>query len=177
MTPPTCRQHPGGPRRDPHRLPPRHARRSAPLARLHQHHREHEWHPSAGFVATFNAGRMPSRRWAGPPPQCSKPPEAFGASRPKSKSRACAAPWQPISTGTQPVVTLNDTPSSHNLEIRPDYSDRERSDQSAHQINDLVVSQTVNGRILPLNSDDWRTVAPVEQVSTRRGKFLPADRR
>jgi transposase-like protein len=37
-------QHPGGHRRDPHRHPPRPARRAAPVARLHQHHREHERH-------------------------------------------------------------------------------------------------------------------------------------
>ena len=35
-------QHPGGPRRDPHRHPPRSAGRTTPVARLHQHHREHE---------------------------------------------------------------------------------------------------------------------------------------
>ena len=38
------RQHPGRHRRNPHRHPPRPACRTAPLARLHQHHREHERH-------------------------------------------------------------------------------------------------------------------------------------
>ena len=40
-------QHPRRHRRDPHRYPPRPAGRTPPLARLHQHHREHEWHGPA----------------------------------------------------------------------------------------------------------------------------------
>ena len=38
------RQHPGGPRRNPDRHPPRPSCRAAPLAGLHQHHREHDGH-------------------------------------------------------------------------------------------------------------------------------------
>ncbi len=67
---------PGGPRRDPHRYPPGSAGRTAPVARLHQYHREHERDHSAGLpqrqtlAERGGAGSAPTRgvrRFASPP--------------------------------------------------------------------------------------------------------------
>ena len=63
---------PGRDQRDAHRYQARPPLRTAPLARLHQHHRECHGHGAQSSAATSNTGARPRWPCDGPPPPCTK---------------------------------------------------------------------------------------------------------